>query len=653
MPTWSANYGSWVQLRVTASQISQNISANTSLVRVSAEIYYPGSTSAFNNFDQSLVVTVDGSQIATSTFRYSVGAYGTYGLGTWDKTVVHNGDGTKSARVQVTASGGGDYASIDQTLGLTTIPRASVPTLEVNSVDIGESVKLHFNKKSSGFTHDVYFSFGNAMKLVATKATGDNVTYPTTIDLANEIPDATSGQGSFHVTTFNGVTKVGETQYITLTLKVPDNTTTAPIITAPLFDEKNAKTKALNAGYVQSRSEVDVSTNASAKWGATVARNQIYIDGITYNGSNNSNSATIRYNPSKSGTIGTYAIVTDSRGRTRTSVVSNLIVNGYSAPSLSFVAGRNPTNKEKLIVTASSSFSSLSSKNTTTMTLQYRLRSSGIWGSNIASKSSTNGTVEINTADLLTHTVLGTRAYEVRVVVTDKLSESRESIVNISTNKALFDAYKDVGIAIGKMYDPTNPIELQVNGDAEFNGSLKLIGSEQDIRFTINPIVGNASMEIGSTTAISTPYIDFHTTAGDNDYDARMIAYGGMSGSVGQAWLNFEASALRIKGTNIVAHGSNGNGYWTRFYDGTMVCWGSIPTKSVNGVTEHGITFPSTFLDTDSTYFNAIGRPSADWTNFGVQACQVLNATTGWVTIGSQVSQNFIEGKWFAIGRWK
>jgi hypothetical protein len=51
------------------------------------------------------------------------------------------------------------------------------------------------------------------------------------------------------------------------------------------------------------------------------------------------------------------------------------------------------------------------------------------------------------------------------------------------------------------------------------------------VGMTINMTAANAGIEMGSTTAANTPFIDFHSSGIANDWDARIIANGGTTGS--------------------------------------------------------------------------------------------------------------------------
>jgi hypothetical protein len=79
-------------------------------------------------------------------------------------------------------------------------------------------------------------------------------------------------------------------------------------------------------------------------------------------------------------------------------------------------------------------------------------------------------------------------------------------------------------------------------------------------------------IELGSTTVASTPFIDFHSTASANDYDARIIATGGTAGTAGKGVLTF-------LGVNIVSNS-------------TFICQtGDIWAKNFGGVANSGVVY--------------------------------------------------------------
>jgi hypothetical protein len=103
--------------------------------------------------------------------------------------------------------------------------------------------------------------------------------------------------------------------------------------------------------------------------------------------------------------------------------------------------------------------------------------------------------------------------------------------------------------------------DFQVIGTGSISGALKLSSTLNvtgtttlSSTLTVNaasyfsaPInATGGALELGSTTAVSTPFVDFHSSGVNQDFDARLIASGGISGTVGQGTLTLQAGWLNI-----------------------------------------------------------------------------------------------------------
>lgn len=665
MATWTASFDQYVNLMVTATESSVNTANNTSVVTVTAKLrYHTGSTSTFNNYPQTLTVSINGVSKPGKTNQtyYLTASSREKSLGSWTETVTHDSDGSKSVSINVSyKASNGDSATVNKTMALATIPRASNPYLNKTTVPLGSPVELHFGRADPSFTHSVMFTFGSKEFSIADKTTDGMITWTPTAsqqsEIASQIPNDTSGWGGFAVATYSGTTKIGSTSTVKLTITIPDDSTTAPSATKPTFEEQTSSVVSLNHGVIQGQSVIKLSSTISTTWHSTITRVQFKIGTISYNASVSGNTATYNYAVSSFGNIDIRAIVTDSRGRIRESSVLTINSSAYSPPSLRLSASRKKApNDEQVAVSLDSTFTSLGSKNLTTLQLQIRV-SGGSWSGNLmTTKNNALGSIKIATTENINYTVSKTQAYEVRATIKDKLSDAIQSTVTISTGKALFDVYKDVGISIGKMYDESNPIELQVDGSVEFNGSLKLTGEGQDTRLTIDPVAGNAALELGATRVESTPYIDFHSSGGANDYDARIIVIGGSKTTTGQASLDINAVSLLLNGVDIISYGNNTNGHWIKYVDGTLVCWGrevrNVPINLGNGnifrSNQINYTYPVAFVGpylhvSISAYDSMTALMEIESrTAFGV----MLFKGTSNASLRTQIT-------WQAIGRWK
>lgn len=104
-----------------------------------------------------------------------------------------------------------------------TVPDKSAPTLSASSVQMGKSVTVTTNRKSSGFTHTISYKIGSYSADVATSV-GTSVKWTPSKDLAAYTGNKTSATCTITCKTYNGSALVG-TATTTLTLTVPDATT--------------------------------------------------------------------------------------------------------------------------------------------------------------------------------------------------------------------------------------------------------------------------------------------------------------------------------------------------------------------------------------------------------------------------------------------
>lgn len=72
----------------------------------------------------------------------------------------------------------------------------------------------------------------------------------------------------------------------------------------------------------------------------------------------------------------------------------------------------------------------------------------------------------------------------------------------------------------------------------------------------------NAGLDIGNNGVVNTPFIDFHSSANNQDFDSRIIASGGAAGN-GQGTLTVNASALIGTGRIVSQANNAGVGYST------------------------------------------------------------------------------------------
>jgi hypothetical protein len=106
----------------------------------------------------------------------------------------------------------------------------------------------------------------------------------------------------------------------------------------------------------------------------------------------------------------------------------------------------------------------------------------------------------------------------------------------------------------------------------------------------------------------------------------------------------------------IIERGSNTNGEFVRYADGTQICkltfTGIAVNLPPNTVTLITWIFPTTFA-VNPSYFNLIGTPDTSIDFFGVIFYELQSTTSATFVIkNGATTQNFINPKFFAIGRW-
>ena len=132
-------------------------------------------------------------------------------------------------------------------------------------------------------------------------------------------------------------------------------------------------------------------------------------------------------------------------------------------------------------------------------------------------------------------------------------------------------------------------------------------------------------------------------------------------GTTGQVLIKNSSTDNDTKWGNIVESGSNENGTYVKFTDGTMIC---RATKRITGVTtavpsggnipvsanQSGLTFPATFIEKPEISMSA-GRHSA-WIGYGWTPS--TTATADFVVYTDvPVSDFYIDIQYVAVGKWK
>ena len=461
-------------LLLDVSEKSYSIENNTSTVEWWVGIR---SNTAYHNhygLAETYTVVINGSTVHSAVHKPTVGNGQTVWVASGTATVGHNADGSKTVAVSASFNNAdrGTYlpttGSCSGSLKLTTIPRATVPSVDKPSLDCGSVIKFTGTSASSNFSHKLYTTWNNEEKLIATIDKGSTaVSYSYTIPTSWEknMPNTTSAIATFILETLNGDTVIGR-KSINATVQVRSGI--VPTIGNPTIEDTNSISKVMGL-YVQSQSCIKFTIPTSGNQGSTITSVSTKFNNQTYSGSTFTTQAI-----QDSGTL-TYTItVTDSRGRTATKSGS-VTVTAYSPPSLTNVSAKRANSSYAVDESSGTyallhfkvGFTSLSNKNVTSFYIQYRASGASSWTK--INSWANNYTLEqdYKAGNLFTST---TTTYEIAFGVKDKfMSDYSWQIVTVTPTYTLINFGKDGKSLTFFGQDGNNANRLTVKGDLVSN----------------------------------------------------------------------------------------------------------------------------------------------------------------------------------------
>lgn len=465
---WSNNDRGY-RIRLWIDQTSQNISGNSSQVRVRLALF--NTTTTFAQYNCSAWVDLNGQRLNWSGSP-SMTSYNSI-IMLIDKTITvgHNADGTKSFGFSAHFNGSGGWSPGMLSIGgnsftLTTIPRSS--SVSVGAGTIGSSVTINISRQSSSFKHTVRYAWGNKSGTIASNV-DTSTTWTIPLDFANDIPNSATGTGTIYVDTYSGSTKTG-TQSTTLTASVPASM--KPTFTGVTLADYNTAAQTLIPGntFIQVISNIKVTFNGGVgSYGSTITGYKAEIVGK--NQTTNVNGGTLgimNYN----GTITVRASVSDSRGRWSDTRDVSVTVLEYFAPALSFSVARTGSTSSTLTVTRNARVAPLTvggaQKNT--MTLSFKVARLGTTtytaDTGSAAGSWTSLASLTNSQANLAGSYVANQSWVVIGTLADKFTQT-EFAVNVATESVVF-SYDRSGVGVNKIRERG---ALDVNGDIYANNN--------------------------------------------------------------------------------------------------------------------------------------------------------------------------------------
>lgn len=684
---WGKQVGTRPRLSIYWKAVRQDIPNNRTEIEATLRLH---STNPLY-FSANKSGSLDGT-----AFTYTSGFSGTgqVNLSTKKFWVNHNSDGTKSQSISgslniaVTYSGTHlSSLSVSGNMSLERIPRGSaLNSASITSLKNGTGATLTIGRTvhSSAFYHLVSIHDGNTWiwdsgYINGAPSTTHTISSAYVDKMLNRMSSVTSKSYTVSLRTYTGSGGSGQIGNVSRNMTVSVHSDVKPSVNKPSVSiDGNGRDKAISK-YVQSFSKVKASVSGSAGYGASVRTYSMTVrrvggsDSQSISGSSGTTSRPVAL----AGSYEVIGTVTDTRGRSNTNKTT-FTVDAYSPPAItSFTAVRNGSAQTTVNITRATTHSPLGGggNNNLSYSVQRRI-GTGSW-TNVNTKGS--GTITANpSSDTSTSTGNAvTTSYEFRYVVTDQFGGRAESVVSVSTQRVVLDIHKNEGVGIGKIHEKG---VLDVDGEAHFNGDLYVNGVNQSKLQSFKSVVDELGIVPEDTISFwqSLPQgryfvssdlipnqpsrfgiIDHVTQNMGSSSDFNTIWYSQASGDIyrksGNGSNNF---AWRLVDSPL--SGSNDNGEWVKFYDGTLICTVTgLRVERSSSLELSGIwTLPHKFADANYTLsgIKDSGGPN-EYRGYGLNYDKPSTTSVG---IYLSLSNGIVaRGGWntrlklTAIGRWK
>lgn len=379
------------------------------------------------------------------------------------------------------------------------IGRASQPSLNTwpnNSPDfnIGDTIVVHMNRKSTVFTHTVVLKLGSYSYTIGTGVT-DNITLDTDRIASNlyaQMPNSNSMTGEIAVTTYSGSTVIGTSSCAIIAHVVNSN----PTLDAS-YEDSNSATVAItgdNQYIIRNNSTLKISvSNAQALNSATLKTLTAVVNGNAYTGTLKGSTGVINVgvvNVSYDTEV-TVKIV-DSRGNVGQKKITVLVYD-WSLPSAIIKLNRKSNYYSESVLNVNANYASIGGKNTVTIRYRTKKVSDSSYGSyaTIQNNTDTNFTAD------------NEYEWNVQVDVSDRIGKTT---YNLILPKGIPVTYVDIKkYSFGVNCFPKHDKSLEVNG----------------VCISGNVLYNNASGTAGTVTLSDSvenyTYLEiFYRSSGDN-----------------------------------------------------------------------------------------------------------------------------------------
>ena len=454
---------------------TQNTTANTTTV--TAKLQLVGHYALYATALSGSYISVGGSRTDYST-SISYGGSGTTTtvLATKTVTVSHNSNGTASCNLSGAFVMNGTYRgysvgtmTVNSTITLPTIPRASGLTVPT-SVNTGSTLSGTVSPSSTAFNHKVILKTGSTVRNTISLAAG-TTTFSDVVE-HSWFPSSTSGTVAVVLETYSGTTLIATT-----TKNVTANVPTSIVPSVSAFTATSSVTSGTFANlYVQGKTTARLTATAATAGGASIVSYTYTGPGVnTTNTSNTYTTPTIQ----TSGTL-TYTVsVKDSRGRTASRNVS-ITAYAYSSPAIGAISvqrcdanGNLSDSGTYAKYTVNSTYSTVNSKNTRTVTVAYS-SNNGTSYSSATTLQAASDTASSKTGTYGSGVFAIANTYLLRFTITDAYGATSSTTAQLmSAQRPINIRSNGKGVAIGGM---STKDQFEVFMPADFNSTVNIDG---------------------------------------------------------------------------------------------------------------------------------------------------------------------------------
>lgn len=331
--SWSRSY----VLKLYVKEEFVSVSDNSSQVSYVLQLV-SGGNNRFSDWPVHYSVTINGSAVDSGSPQFSQPFNHTTTLASGTVTVPHESDGSKNLSVKGHIHVNSDRSflpppmDIDELFRLTSVARASAPSLSRGSVTLGDDITIYTNSASSEFKHHLKYQINDGNEEYFAYDVKESYNWSVPVSLASEIPNKTEGKITIICHTYKDNTFVGGSE-ITVPLYVPNIDALKPSIENISYSPISDLPESLQGMFIMQKTRVDASATVTGKY--SDIKSVIWtIEGKKYSGSKITSEILSGY-----GHESISVTATDSRGFSRTET-GKLPVVAYWMPCLEPAAGQ-------------------------------------------------------------------------------------------------------------------------------------------------------------------------------------------------------------------------------------------------------------------------------------------------------------------------